>query len=607
MLTVSALALAACFAQTPTAQPTPSTTAQPAGSPELVRILDAYVEFLLREDPEMASRTGDNRFAADLPDLSPEGVARRDQAVRDLLGKLAALDRTAWTEDDHVDAEIARFELDRRAALAPFHPEQMPITNRDGIQITLLQTLDSIKTDTPDEKAAWASRLEKIPTLVDQAIAQMRAGLAAKRVQPRVVMLGAAEQCFALVTDSARGNRFFTPFAQLPANDPLALRATKAVESGVNPAFAKLGAFLRDEYIPHCRETIGESSSVDGAASYAIKARGFTTIDLSPDDIHAIGLREVVRIRTEMMAAIDRAGFGKDLPPDDRFRAFVKDLRENPKFYHKTEAELLHGYRELAKRVDAELPRLFRVLPRNTYGVRELPKYMQSTAPNGYYYPGTLAAGVPGFFMVNTYRLDQRPTYEMTALFLHEAVPGHHLQIALQSEIETGHRIRRIADYTVFVEGWALYAEQLGLEMTSSEGASPDRGLYADPYQDFGRLSYEMWRACRLVVDTGIHAKGWTRAQAIQYMLDNTALSPLNIEKEVDRYISWPGQALGYMIGLLEIRALRKAAETALGDRFDLREFHDVLLGAGGLPVSALEDRIRRWVGHVKARGPAAK
>lgn len=593
---------AAIVAPAPSLSPQPAAHPADARSPELARLLDAYVAAYLRENPEVASRTGDRRFDAELPDLSPAGFARRLRFAQETLAALDALtDRSRWSEDDLVDAGIMRFELQRQVDAAPLHPEHMPVTNRDGVQITLLQTLESIKTDTPDELAAWASRLEKVPTLIDQTIALMRAGLAAKRVQPRVVMLGAAEQCAELAGPPdapATASRFYAPFAKLPADDPLARRAAAAVLKGVNPAFARLGTFLRDEYLPACRTSIAESASVDGLPSYIIKARGFTTTTQTPDEIHAVGLREVARLRGEMLAVIARTDFPatSGLSGDALLAAFIKDLRANPRFAMKAPEDLLRGYRELAKRVDAELPRLFRTLPRNPYGVRELPKFMQSTAPNGYYYPGTLAAGVPGYFVVNTYRLDQRPTYEMTALFLHEAVPGHHLQLALQSELEGVHPIRRLADYTVFVEGWALYAEQLGLEMTTSEGTTPDRGMYADPYQDFGRLSYEMWRACRLVVDTGMHTKGWTREAAIAYLMDNTALAPFNIEKEVDRYISWPGQALGYMVGLLKIRELRGEAQARLGARFDLREFHEAVLGAGAIPLETLEGRVRRWI-----------
>lgn len=579
----------------------PAAPILPARSPELAAVLDRAVEAYLKENPEVASRNGDHRFDRDLAELSPQAVERRLAFAKAALAELDALDRARFTEDDQVDAGILRFELARQVAVAPFHPEQMPVTNRDGVQITLLQTLDSIKTDSREEMENWVFRLEKAPAVIDQALAQMRAGIAAKRVQPRVVMLGAAEQCFALAGDekaAPNASPFFAPFEKLKADDPLAVRAARAVSEGVSPAFRRLGVFLRDEYLPACRETVGESESVDGPASYAVKARGFTTVDTPPEEIHAIGLREIARLRADMLEVIARTDFPRknDLTGDALLAAFIADLRKDPRFVMKTPEDLLRGYRDLAKRVDSELPRLFRVLPRNPYGVRELPKYMQATAPNGYCYPGTLEAGVPGYFMVNTYRLDQRPTYEMTALFLHEAVPGHHLQLALQSELPGVHPIRRLADYTVFVEGWALYAEQLGLEMTTSEGTTREHGMYEDPYQDFGRLSYEAWRASRLVVDTGIHMKGWSRERAITYLSENTALAPLNIEKEVDRYISWPGQALGYMIGLLKIRELRAQAERALGPKFDLREFHEVVLGAGATPLEVLEGRVSRWI-----------
>jgi uncharacterized protein (DUF885 family) len=575
----------------------PLRPAPPARSTDLISLLDDYVSEMLRESPELASRVGKPGFDAQLPDYSAAGADRRTAFAATMLDRLARLDRAAFTDEDLDDAEIMRFELQRRVDSAPFRPEQSPITNRDGIQITLLQTMESIAINTPQARADWAARLEKAPVAINQIIAEMRAGLAAKRVQPALVMQGSAEQALDLARGTPSESRFFAPFAALPAQDPLRARALTAIGQHLNPAFQRLGAFLRDEYIPACRATIGEAQSVDGPRAYDVKSRGFTTTTQTADEIHQIGLREVARIRREMRSVIARSGFtNASDKPDELFNAFVKDLRTNPRFYHERPEQLIESYRELAKRVDAELPRLFKVLPRNPYGVRELPKYMQSTAPNGYYYPGTLQAGVPGYFVVNTYRLDQRPRYEMVALFLHEAVPGHHLQLALQSELENVHEIRRLADYTAYVEGWALYAEQLGLEMRTTDGTTQEHGLYADPYQDFGRLSYEMWRACRLVVDTGIHTKGWSRDQAIEFMTANTALSTFNIEKEVDRYISWPGQALGYMIGLLKIRELRAQAESTMGQKFDLREFHDVLLSGGAMPLSALDARVKRWI-----------
>jgi uncharacterized protein (DUF885 family) len=314
-----------------------------------------------------------------------------------------------------------------------------------------------------------------------------------------------------------------------------------------------------------------------------------------------MGVSEVARIRAEMFRVIARTDFAQrdTLKGDELFAAFVNHLRTEPRFYCQSPQELLTGYREIAKRIDGELPRLFGRLPRLPYGVRELPKFAAPASPTAFYYPGSLTGGVAGYFMANTYRLDQRPRYEMISLTLHEAMPGHHLQIALADEVEGVHPFRRRLGYTAFVEGWGLYAERLGMEMFAPIGKAEDaglgRGLFKDPYDDFGRLTYEMWRACRLVVDTGIHAKGWSRQQAIDFMKHNTALSELNIEREVDRYIAWPGQACAYKVGELAIRKMRAEAESALGDRFDLRAFHDHLLGAGALPLDVLQTRMERW------------
>ncbi len=364
---------------------------------------------------------------------------------------------------------------------------------------------------------------------------------------------------------------------------------------------------------------------IDGLPRYQFELRRHTTTTLTPDQIHQIGLREVARIRAEMLRVIARTDFaGKvTLKDSELLAAFITHLRTDPRFYFTDKRDQLTAYRDLCKRIDADLPTFFRMLPRNPYGVRELPAFAAPSSPNAYYYYGSIRSGVSGTFMVNTYRLDQRPRYEMVALALHEAVPGHHLQLALADELEGVHPFRTLLEHTVFVEGWALYAERLGLEMagggqnrspTAQEGLTSaainpadmasaypgeplgGQGLYADPYDDFGRLTYEMWRACRLVVDPGIHAMGWTRQQAIDFMLQNSALSPLNIEREVDRYIAWPGQACAYKIGELKIRELRTRAEARLGERFDIRTFHDVVLGAGAVPLEVLEARVNSYL-----------
>ncbi|MFQ5843714.1 MAG: DUF885 family protein, partial [Planctomycetota bacterium] len=422
------------------------------------------------------------------------------------------------------------------------------------------------------------------------------------RTPPRIAMAGAAEQVLALAgkryRDDPAAHPTYRPLRRLGPDDPLAKRARAAIRQGVVPSFERLGVFLRDTYVPGCRTELGASRSVDGPELYRFRLRVETTTGLGAKEVHELGRREVARIRAEMMEVIARSDFPRKggLAGDELFAAFVDHLRTDPRFYHRSADELLQGYRDIAKRVDAELPRLFGRLPRLTYGVRAMPDYLAPTAPTAYYYRGSLENGVPGYFVANTWRLDQRPRYEMIPLTLHEAAPGHHFQIALAQEMDGVHEWRRHRGYTAFVEGWALYAERLGLEMGSGE-----RGFYSDPYDDFGRLTYEMWRALRLVVDTGIHAFGWSRERAVETMLRNSALSRENIEREVNRSIVWPGQATAYKIGELKIRELRERAERSLGDRFDRRAFHDHLLAEGALPLGLLEKRIDAWIAARRA------
>jgi len=393
------------------------------------------------------------------------------------------------------------------------------------------------------------------------------------------------------------------PFMSLPpsvtAEERAALlaRFERALEP-IDTALVLFEVFVRDEYLPKCRDSIGASDMKDGKEWYAHQLRVHTTTDHGAQDIHETGLAEVARIRAEMMRVIARTDWHAADPAraaldeDARFAAFIAYLRTDPRFYTKSAEELLARYREVCKRIDPKLPALFKTLPRLTYGVREIPRFMAPAQTTAYYQPGSPERGEPGYFYANTYALEQRPTYEFVPLSLHEAVPGHHFQIALAQELEGVREFRKDLDSTAYTEGWALYAERLGIEM----------GLFGDPYDDFGRLLYEMWRATRLVVDTGIHAFGWSRERAIEYMRTNTALSELNIVNEVDRYIGWPGQATGYKIGELEIRALRAKTEDALGKDFDIRLFHDAILLEGPLPLDVLAQKIDAWIEGEKAK-----
>lgn len=574
-------------------------------SPEVLGLLDNYVELQLQNDPLRASTRGDLRYNDRLPEVGPEATRRDIEAHQVLLAHLETLGTLELSEVDRTDIDLLRHVLNERIEGARFHAEQTPIDARSGPQVWLPQMGDTLAFHTDKDFADYAARLEQVPRVIDQTIEQLRAGLRSARMPPKVVMLGVEDQCSLLsskdVEESIALSPFFKPLIGRPVTDPAVGRARGAIANGIIPAYRRLAEFLRTEYLPKCRETFGISQGVDGPEAYDFALRAHTTTKLTAPEIHAIGIQEVARIRGEMMQVIARSDFPEKttLAGDDLFRAFVQYLRTDKRFYCTTPEQLVTGYRDICKRMDAELPKLFGTLPRLPYGVREIPAFAAPMSPTAYYYPGSAVGGLAGYFVCNTYKLDQRPTYEMTALALHEAVPGHHLQIALAQELEGSHPFRTMVDVTAFVEGWGLYSERLGLEV-GGEGGTPNSpggtGLYADPYVDFGRLTYEMWRACRLVVDTGLHSKQWSRREAIEYMLVNTALSQHNIEREVDRYIAWPGQATAYKIGQLKISQLRARAEVALGAKFDIRAFHDTVLGAGAIPLPTLEARVDRWI-----------
>ena len=558
---------------------------------DILALMQEDFEAGTRAWPTSATSRGDRRFDALMPDPSPAAAKASQTRTRALLARARLVPRDKLSPRVRVHRDLFVHELEWRLLEAKFHPEHMPVTQMNGPQQWIPQLPARTTFSTEKHFVDYVSRLEKIAAYLDGVTANMRAGLAAGRTPPRVTLAAAADQ--ALTHGAAehakhpRRHALWPPFPEAMKDGPLAKRAAIVIGKSVVPAFARFGTFLRDEYIPNCRDTIAASDSVDGRAYYDAQLRHHTTLPLTADEIHTTGLAEVKRIRAEMMGVIAKTDFKKK----DDFAAFIHYLRTDPRFYFTDKKDLLAGYRDIAKRIDAWMPKLFKTLPRLPYGVREMPAYIAPAAPTAYYYSGSLEAGKPGYFVANTYRLDQRPRYEMIPLTLHEAVPGHHHQGALAREIDGMPKWRTTQWYTAFGEGWALYAERLGLEMGD---------LLADPYDDFGRLSYEMWRALRLVVDTGLHAKGWTRDRAIEYMLANSALTRTNVTREVDRYIAWPGQATAYKIGELKIRALRAEAEKALGKKFDLREFHDCVLLEGSIPLPVLERRVREWIAAQK-------
>jgi uncharacterized protein (DUF885 family) len=429
-------------------------------------------------------------------------------------------------------------------------------------------------------------RLEALPAYIDQSIALLRRGLESGVTPPKITLRDVPQQIRNQLVDDTSESPLLKQFINIPATvDPLQaetlrLRAEAAYREQVVPAYERLLDFAENEYLPGARESIAAADLPNGAAWYAYNVATRTTTTLTPQEIHDIGLSEVKRIRTEMDEIIESTGF------EGSFEDFLNFLRTDPQFYHTTAEGLMQEYRDIAKRADPELIKVFGVLPRTPYGVIEVPSYAEQSTTTAYYQRGSIKAGRPGYFFANTYALDTRPRWEMEALTLHEAVPGHHLQISIQQELEDVPWFRQNPAYTAFIEGWGLYSESLGVEM----------GFYKNPYSKFGQLTYEMWRAIRLVVDTGMHHLGWTRQQAIDFFKENAGKSEHDITVEIDRYIVWPGQALAYKIGELKIRELRSYAEETLGEDFDIRTFHDQVLGQGAVPLSVLESNIRRWV-----------
>lgn len=570
----------------------------------LVALLDEAVEQALQRNPMwLGPALGDDRFNDRLFDPSALAYAAERNWQTRMLERVRGLDRSGFTEADELDADLLELNLERSLEGARFRAEQMPVTSIGGPQYWLPQMGSFAQFTKPRHYADHLTRMRGIPEHLDATMAQMRAGVAAGRVPPRVIMPKALAQAKALTAgrygDRPESHPLMQPFNER-AGEAYRDEAARVLLDEVLPAYERFAAFLEDEYIPACRATFGASEGVDGPEAYDYAVRVQTTLDVTADEVHEIGLREVSRIKAEMQEVISRSdwatdGFGsraRFATPEDRFRSFTEYLREDERFYVETPEELLSLYRDFAKRVDPEMVKLFGKLPRMPYGVRPIPSFAAPSSPTAYYYRGSIEAGKPGYFMANTHALDQRPTFDVVPLTLHEAVPGHHHQLALAQEIEGAHPIRKISGYTAFSEGWGLYAEKLGLEM----GPDPERGFYADPYNDFGRLNYEMWRALRLVVDTGLHAKGWTRDRAIEYMLANSAATRLDTENEVDRYIGWPGQATAYKMGELFILRLRAEAEDALGDAFDIRAWHDELLKDGAVPLPVLESKMDRWV-----------
>ena len=548
-------------------------------------LADRYWQWSLRENPVAATYAGVPGYDDRLGSVAPDALARQADSLRAFLAELGRMERATLAGQERVTAEILALrwrddldELERRTIRIPVNAEGGFHTGIAGLpRITPART--------PEDIERYARRLEEVPRYFREHVAWMRRGLAEGYVPPRIILEG-MESTMQLVTPDPEASVFWEPVTRLPASvsEPdrrrVRQRLARVIADSVARAYGDLFRFFTEEYRPRTRATLAARLLPDGEAFYRQQVRHFTTLPLEPDSVHAIGLAEVARIRAEMDRVRATAGFR------GTHAQFLRFLRTDPRFAPKSAEELLGRARDIAKRVDWALPSQFGRLPRQPYGVVPVPAHLAPKYTAGRYSGAPIGGTRAGEYWVNTTSLRSRTLYTLEALTLHEAVPGHHLQTALAQELEGIPEFRRRGYFSAFGEGWGLYSERLGLDM----------GFYRDPYSDFGRLTYEMWRACRLVVDTGLHWKGWSRQQAIDYMAANTALAIHEVTTEVDRYIGWPGQALAYKIGELEIRALRAEAERRLGPRFDVRAFHDVVLGSGSVPLPTLRRLVGDWI-----------
>jgi uncharacterized protein (DUF885 family) len=547
-------------------------------------------EHAMIESPEFATEVGYPGQNDRWTDQSLEAIERRKQELNPPMKVLQSIDRSKLSAADQLNYDLFKKNQEDALEGSQFKQELLPINQMGGVQQGVAEVLELSPRVMVQDYENILKRLEAVPVLIDQTIVLLNQGLETKVTPARITLRDVPQQIKSQMEENPEKNSMLRAFHEFPADianaerERLRKAAAEVLKEKVVPAYAKLHEFFVKKYLPNTRESIACSDLPDGKAWYVHNARVSTTTSLTPQQIHELGLSEVKRIRAEMDEVIKETKF------KGNFAEFSKYLRTEPKFYYKDAESLLTGYRDICKRIDPELARLFGKLPRLPYGVRPVPAYSEKSQTTGYYQPGSPEAGRPGWYYANTYALDTRPKWEMEALTLHEAVPGHHLQISLAQEMEDAPEFRKHTDYTAFVEGWALYSESLGTEI----------GLYKDPYMKYGQLTYEIWRAIRLVVDTGMHSMGWTRQQAIDYFMANASKTDHDVTVEVDRYIVWPGQALAYKIGQLKIKELRTYATKELGSKSDIRKFHDHVLENGALPMDILEKRIKDWVEREK-------
>lgn len=550
---------------------------------KLSQIIESYHEFNKSSSPLNSNEPGGNN--ALLPDLSAENLQKNNQELLAIYTALNTVDRSQLTTQEQINHAVLGYRIKNDLDLYQFKSHYTPFTAESGFHVWISWISSANRMSTVQDYNDYLARLNALPKYFDQQMTWMQKGLDEGITQPKAVLKGYEKSIAAFIKKDVTKSTYYRPFLNISKHiasdeqERLREQAKRVIETQVYPSYQKYYDFMVNNYIPNTRDDIAVSSIPNGLAFYDNRVKHYTTLDMNAEQVHEIGVSEVKRIRAEMEAIIKKVGF------EGSFADFVEFLRTDEQFYAKTPLELIKEASYIAKKMDAKLPSLFKTLPRTPYGVIPVPANIAPKYTTGRY-SGPSRDDQAGHYWVNTYRLDRRPLYVLEALTLHEAVPGHHLQGSIAREMENVPQFRNQTYISAFGEGWGLYSEYLGLEA----------GFYQDPYSDFGRLTYEMWRAARLVVDTGMHQMGWSRQQAIDFLAGNTALSLHNVTTEIDRYISWPGQALSYKIGELTIKRLRKDAEQRLGKNFDLREFHDELLKNGSMPLSMLELIIENYI-----------
>ncbi|MGE5326815.1 MAG: DUF885 domain-containing protein [Deltaproteobacteria bacterium] len=548
-------------------------------------------DFEMEQNPVRASEMGDRRWNDRWPEVSLAAIRKRHEHEITVLDAVKAIDRAHLSRDDQLNYDLFQEQVQTSVEGFQYHWYLIPFYQREGIQLSN-GLANSLRFETVKDYEDWLARLRAFPIYMDQTVELCREGMREHMMLPKVILERVAGQIDNQIVEAPTASPYFKPFEKFPDSIPVAeqtrlrMQASMVITKDVIGSFIRFKKFFDEEYLPTAPVEIGIWKLPNGAAMYAYFAREHTTTNLTPEKIHAIGLKELARINAEMNKVMEETGF------KGTRAEFFKYLRTDPRFHYNNPADLLEAYRATAKRIDPHLVTLFRTLPRMPYGVEPIPAIEAPDTTAAYYRLGAADGSRAGTFMVNLYKPESRPKWEMMALALHESVPGHHLQIALGMEQQNLPKFRRYGYYDAFGEGWGLYAESLGEEM----------GLYDDPYSKFGELAYDMWRAVRLVIDTGMHTEHWSRQKAIDYFMENCPKDPLDITNEVDRYIAWPGQALAYKIGQLKIRELRNRASNELGPRFDLKEFHEVVLRDGAVPLDILEKNVNDWIAEKKAQ-----